>query len=173
MCSHTRPSATLRTVACQAPQSMGFSRQEHWSGLPFPTPGDLPDSGITPMSLPSPTLASRVFYHWNHLGSPLTWSQIAQPCLTLCDLMDCSLPGSSVHGIFQARVLEWVAISFSRRSSWPRDWTQVSCTVGRCFTVWATREVVYIEQIVLTGGVLRFVCFFFFFLVANYKNQLY
>ena len=55
--------------------------------------------------------------------------------------MDCSLPGSSVHGIFQARILEWVAISFSRRSSWPRDWTWVSHIVGRCFTVWATREV--------------------------------
>ena len=54
--------------------------------------------------------------------------------------MDCSPPGSSVHGIFQAR-LEWVTISFSRRSSQPRDWTQVSRIVGRRFTVWATREV--------------------------------
>ena len=44
-------------------------------------------------------------------------------CLILYDLMDCSLPGSSVHGILQARILEWVAISFSRGSSWPRDWT--------------------------------------------------
>ena len=48
--------------------------------------------------------------------------------------MDCSLPGSSVHGIFQARVLEWVAISFSRGCSRLRDWTQVSRTAGRCFT---------------------------------------
>ena len=56
----------------------------------------------------------------------------------LCNPMDCSPPRSSIHGIFQARVLEWVAISFSRGSSWPRDWTRVSCTVGRCFTVWAT-----------------------------------
>ena len=55
--------------------------------------------------------------------------------------MDCSLPGSSIHGIFQARVLEWVAISFSRGSSRPRDRTWVSHTVGRRFTVWATREV--------------------------------
>ena len=59
----------------------------------------------------------------------------AQSCPTLCDPVDCSLPGSSVHGIFQARVLEWVAISFSRRSSQPRDRTQVSCVVGRFFTV--------------------------------------
>ena len=56
----------------------------------------------------------------------------------LCDPMDCSLPGSSVHGIFQARVLEWVAISLSRGSSWPRDRTRVSRIVGRCFTSWAT-----------------------------------
>ena len=54
--------------------------------------------------------------------------------------MDCSLPGSSVHGIFQARVLEWVAISFSKGSSQPRDQTQVSRIIGRCFTVRATRE---------------------------------
>ena len=58
----------------------------------------------------------------------------------LCDPMDCSPPGSSIHGIFQARVLEWVAIPFSRRSSWPRDRTRVSCIAGRCFTVWATRK---------------------------------
>ena len=55
--------------------------------------------------------------------------------------MDSSQPGSSVHGIFQARILEWVAISFSRGSSRPRDRTWVSLIVGRCFTVWATREV--------------------------------
>ena len=55
--------------------------------------------------------------------------------------MDCSLPGSSVHGIFQAIVLEWIAISFSRGPSQPRDRTQVSCIVDRRFTVWATREV--------------------------------
>ena len=56
----------------------------------------------------------------------------------LCDPMDCSLPGSSIHGILQARVLEWVAISFSRGSSQPRDRTQVSCTAGRRSTVRAT-----------------------------------
>ena len=54
--------------------------------------------------------------------------------------MDCSPPGSSVHEIFQARILEWVTISFSRGSSQPRDRTQVSCTAGRFFTNWATRE---------------------------------
>ena len=65
-------------------------------------------------------------------------SEVAQSCPTLCDPMDCSLPGSSVHGIFQARVLEWVAVSFSRRSSQPRDWTRVSCIAGKHFTIWAT-----------------------------------
>ena len=63
--------------------------------------------------------------------------EVAQSCPTLCDLVDCSLPGSSVHGIFQARVLEWAATSFSRRSSPPRDRTRVSRIVGRRFTVWA------------------------------------
>ena len=71
-------------------------------------------------------------------------SEVAQSCLTLCDPMDCGLPGSSVHGIFQARVLEWVAISFSRGSSWSRDQTQVSHIEGRRFTIWATREVLVI-----------------------------
>ena len=68
-------------AAHQTPPSLGFSRQEHWSGLPFP--------------------------------SPMQESEVAQSCPTLCDPMDCSPPGSSVHGIFQARVLEWGAIAFS------------------------------------------------------------
>ena len=71
----------------------------------------------------------------------LVYTYLSQSCLTLCHPTDCSLPGSSVHGIFQARILEWVAISFSRRSSQPRDWTQVFHTVGRRFTIWATGEV--------------------------------
>ena len=61
-------------------------------------------------------------------------SEVAQSCLTLCNPMDCSLLGSSIHGIFQARILEWVAISFSRGSSQPRDRTRVSGIVGRCFS---------------------------------------
>ena len=69
------------------------------------------------------------------------WGEVTWSCPTLCDPMDCNLPGSFVHGIFQARVLEWVAISFSRGSSQSRDWTWVSRIVGRCFTIWATREV--------------------------------
>ena len=61
---------------------------------------------------------------------------VAQSCPTLRDLMDCSPPGFSVHGVLQARILEWVAVPFSRGSSQPRDRTQVSCIAGRFFTNW-------------------------------------
>ena len=74
-------------AAQQAPLSLGFSRQEHWSGLPFPSPMHESESE----------------------------SEVSQLYPTLSDRMDCSLPGSSVHGIFQARVLEWGAIAFSER----------------------------------------------------------
>ena len=83
--------ATPWTAAYQAPPSMGFARQEYWSGLPLPSPRSRLErtylSSIHAMSL--------------------------QSCPTLCDTMDCSLSGSSVHGIFQARVLKWGAIAFS------------------------------------------------------------
>ena len=72
--------------------------------------------------------------------SEVKWSEVTQSSPTLCDTMYCSPPGSLVHGISQAWILEWVAISFSRGSSLFRDRTQVSCIVSRCFTVWATRE---------------------------------
>ena len=63
---------------------------------------------------------------------------VAQSCRILCNPMDCSQPGSSIHGILQARILEWVAICFSRRYSWPRDGTRVSHAVGIFFTICAT-----------------------------------
>ena len=73
---------------------------------------------------------------WHHrLDGHESESEVAQSCLTLCDPMDCTLPGFSIHGIFQARVLEWVAISFSRGSSQPRDRIQVSRIAGRRFTL--------------------------------------
>ena len=83
-------------------------------------------------------------------------SEVAQSCPNLCDPMDCSLPGSSVHGIFQARVLEWFATSFSSGSSRARDQTQVSHIVDRHFTVWATREVQGIPK--LPWNVHKTVC---------------
>ena len=64
---------------------------------------------------------------WKSIQERYTPMLYAQLCLTLCDPMDCSPPGSSVHGTFQVRILEWVAISSSRGYSWPRDWTPVSC----------------------------------------------
>ena len=76
---------------------------------------------------------STLRYPNNQEVKGLLSEEVAQSCPTLCDPMDCSLPGSSVHGIFQARILEWVAISFSSGSSQPRDRTQVSRMVGRCF----------------------------------------
>ena len=79
--SRVRLCMTPQMAAHQAPPSLEFFRQEHWSGLPFP--------------------------------SPARESEVSQSCPTLCDLMDCSLPGSSVHDSFQARALAWGATAFS------------------------------------------------------------
>ena len=85
-----------------------------------------------------------------YLWSTIMWSirnkvkmLVTQSCLTLCDPMDCSLLGFSVHELLQARILEGVVIPFSksRGSSWPMGQTWVSWIVGRFFTIWATREV--------------------------------
>ena len=89
------------TVACQAPLSMGLSRQEYWSGLPFPSPGDLPNPVIEPRS---PTLQADALT--SAPPESEIKSEVAQSCLTLCDPVDRNLLGFSVHGILQARVLE-------------------------------------------------------------------
>ena len=81
------------------------------------------DTGKNLIYLLNKSLRTNHFENWV--------SEIVQLCLTLCDPMDCSLPGFSIHGIFQARVLEWVAISFSRVSSQPRDQIQVSHIVSK------------------------------------------
>ena len=104
---------------------MGFSKQKFWSGLPFLSPGDLPDTGSEPTSLVF-AASTGEFFTLVHLGNPWVCVLVAQSCLTLCDPMDCSLTNSSVHGILQAKILEWVAISSSRRSSLPKDGTRVS-----------------------------------------------
>ena len=92
------------------------------------------------------SLLSPLFFILLHIGfSPPSIKskvkvKVAPRSPTLCDTVDCSLPGSIVHGILQARILEWAAIPFSRGSSQPKDRTQVSSIAGRFFTSLATRE---------------------------------
>ena len=140
---------------------MGFTRQEHWSEFPCPLRGDLPDTGIEPISLMSPAFTggffttnatcrhqvtsvvsdsvrphrlqpTRLLHPWDSPGKNTgvgchfllqcmkveSESEVTQLCLTLRDPMDCSLPGSSIHGICQARVPEWAAIAFSPNATW-------------------------------------------------------
>ena len=79
---------------------------------------------------------------WTTTALYVRWQFLGQMCCWYCQLSPLLYDLFwSIHGIFQARVLEWVAIPFSRRSSWPRDWTRVSHTIGRRFIIWATREV--------------------------------
>ena len=96
---HVRLSVTPWAVAHQAPLSMEFSRQEYWSGLPFPTPGDLPHPGIESKSLASPALVCR-FFTTAPPGKPLNspqFSSVAQSCPTLCNPMNRSTPGLPVY----------------------------------------------------------------------------
>ena len=125
---------TLWTVALQALLSMEFARQEYWSGLPCPLPGDLANSGIKSTSSAFPALQEDSL-PLSYQGSPYYYLVCVfvpslQICLTLCDPMDCNSPGSSVHGILQARILEWVAMPSSRASSPPRDRTHISGVSG-------------------------------------------
>ena len=89
-----------------------------------------------------------VIYIWRNMThiskEEVKWSEVTQSCPTLCDPMDHSPPGSSVRGILQARILEWVAISFSRRSSPPKDWTCVSGIGRQILYHWATWEVPFL-----------------------------
>ena len=119
---------------------MGFPRQEYWSELPFPSPGDLPEPGNETCLLH----CRWILYCW--AVTPVQSEKWKWSCSIMSDSlwpMDCSPPGSSVHEILQARILDWVAISFSRGSSWPRDRTQVSLIAGRRFNLWATREALF------------------------------
>ena len=84
------------------------------------------------------------YFNWLRQSSIKRWSHSHQVLVAQCiwpfDSMNCSQPGPSVHGIFQVRILEQVAISFSRGSFQPRDWSGVSCIACKCFTIWTTRE---------------------------------
>ena len=109
--------------------------------------------------------------HYNFIKStyfyPFSWFLITKSWLTLCDPMDCSMPGSSVHGISQARILEWVAISFCRGSSWPKDGTQVSCIAGRLFTVWTTREILFLPLTKFLPSIASLIFIFRIFIIDN------
>ena len=117
--------ATPWTVAYQAPPAMGFSRQEYWSGLPFPSP----------------------------MHESQKWKSVTQSCPTLSDPMDCSPPGSSSHGIFQARVLEWGAIAFSNTDTLllvifkhvlPAEIiSQITCNNLKCIPFWTLPFLMY------------------------------
>ena len=125
-------------VAHQAPLSLWFPRQEYLSGLPFPSPGYLLNPGTEPASA---SLADRLFNHWTTWKSKMCTCMLSRfSHVQFCNLMDYSLPGSSAHGILQARILKWVVMPSSRGFSQPRDWTQVSCIAGGFFTIWVTRE---------------------------------
>ena len=109
-------------------------------------------------------IADRSFTVWASREVP---SYIAQSCLTLCNLVDCSLPGSSVYRIFQASVLERVTISFSRGSSRPRNRTRVSHTVGRRFTVWATESVKPFPKVITSFNICTCIVWEFSFLYVQ------
>ena len=98
--SRVQFSVTLWALAHQAPLSVGYSRQEYWSGLPCPFPVDLPNPGIEHPSLASPALQADSLA-LSHLGAPLSGyvlCLVTQSCPTLFNPMDCSPPGSSLHG---------------------------------------------------------------------------
>ena len=93
--------------------------------------------------------------------------QVAQSCPTFCGPMGCSPPGSSVHGILQARILEWVAISCSRGSSQPQDQTHISCIGRRVLYYWATWEALFSFPKSLVKGICRYTAPFIQHLGSN------
>ena len=94
--SHVQVFTVPWTVALQAPLSMGFSRQECWSGLPCPSPGDLPDPGIEPTSIMSPALAVAVQLKLSGHCLLIDYCLVIKSCQTLCNPMDCNMPGFPV-----------------------------------------------------------------------------
>ena len=113
-----------------------------------PDHNDLPPQHLHCFSTSSPTAHknlpafcfSRGEFHLSPLLKERKKRKWSHSVMSDCDPVDCSLPGSSIQGILQARIMEWVAISSSRGSSQPKDRTQVSRIAGRSFTLWATRE---------------------------------
>ena len=142
---------TPQMVAHQAPPSLGFSRQEHCSGLPFPSPMHESEkwkwscSVVSDSVRPHRRQPTRLPRPWDSPGKNIavgchfllqcvkvkSESEVAQSCPTPSDPMDCSPPGSSIHGIFQARVLEWGAICFSAIIS---NYIQIKWTTWKKWT---------------------------------------
>ena len=159
--SRVWPSATPWTAAYQAPLSMGFSRQEYWSGVPK---GNSINKNKNHRFLVSENkhgyfellkcktqscFGGVVTHTHTHTHTSLIkvvsvalWCvcSVTKSCPAPCDSMDCRSPGSSVHGILQERIPEWVAISFSGGLPDPRTEPASTAMAGRFFTVWATWE---------------------------------
>ena len=112
-------------IECSTLTALSFRTWNNYAGIPSP-----------PLALFLVMLSKA---HLTSHSRMFDYSRVTTPSW-LSDPMDCSQAGSSVHGNSQARILQWVAIPFSRGSSWPRDQTQVSCSPGRFFTIWVTRE---------------------------------
>ena len=128
------------TVAHQAPLSTEFFRHEYWSGLPIPSPRDLPNPGIEPVSLTSPALAGGLF--------TTAAAKSLQSCPTPCDPIDGSPPCCPILGILQARTLEWVAISFSSAWKWKvkvKSHSRVRLSGSSAHGIFQAREVYRID----------------------------
>ena len=134
---------------------MEFPKQEYWRGLPFPSPGDLPDPRI---ELVSPYC--RLVVYCRATREALTiWlllcAQLLQSCPTLCNSVDCRLPGYSVHGIFPARVLEWVSMPSHKGSSWPRDQTHITCV--SCIGRWVLYQLSQQGRCICLSAIILFI----------------
>ena len=123
---------TILPVFPRSPESCPKQTDvNYWPSILLAESPELKDEEVNPCADPG-NLQPQVKFHQLLL--------VAQSCLTLCNCMDCNLSGSSVHGILQARILEWVDVPSFKGSSRPRDWTQVSHIAGRFCTIWAIRE---------------------------------
>ena len=137
-------------VVVQPPSHVGLSAAPWTAALKAPLSSTVSQSLLKFMPDESAMLSNHLVLCCPLLLSPsistsmslsCDWLLVTQSCPTLCHPMECSPPGSSVHGVLQARKLEWVAIPFSRETSQPRARTRVSHTAGRFFTIWTTRKV--------------------------------
>ena len=134
--------------SCQALCAWNFPGKSTRVGCHFLLQGLFPCQGS------NPCLLHLLYWQVDSLPQVVCMhAQTFQLCPTLCNPIDCSPPGSSILGILQARILEWVSLPSSRGSSWPRNWTHISCVAGRLFTHWANWEshlsLVYLLQILL------------------------